>query len=104
MTRIATRSVILALIVSVGLACASSPQESDDAVEEPPVTSCAEPRSQVCTMEYIPVCGHRYDGERKTYPNACSACSDSEVSGRHPGACEEPDPEPDDPDDNESTE
>jgi len=90
-------SLILAMIVSVGLACARAPQKSDDAVPEPPVTSCAEPRPQACTMEYIPVCGHRYDGERKTYPNACSACSDSEVSGRHPGACEEPDPGPDDP-------
>ena len=93
MTRIATSSMILALILSVGLACASSPEKSDDAAPEPPVTSCAEPRSQVCTMEYIPVCGHLYSGERKTYPNACSACSDSEVSGRHPGPCEEPAPE-----------
>ena len=104
MTRIATKSLILALIGVLGLACASSSQKSDDAVEEPPVTSCAEPRSQVCTMEYIPVCGHRYDGERKTYPNACSACSDSDISGRHPGACEEPAPEPGDPDGSEATE
>jgi hypothetical protein len=90
-------TLILALIVSVGLACASSPQESDEAAVEPPVTSCAEPRPQACTMEYIPVCGHRYDGERKTYPNACSACSDPDVSGRDPGACQEPAPEGSDP-------
>ena len=96
-------TVILAMISTVGIACASSSQKSDVA-DEVPVTACAEPRPQACTMEYIPVCGHRYDGERKTYPNACSACSDSEVSGRHPGACEEPDPEPDDPDGSESTE
>ena len=96
--------LILAMIVSVALACARSPQKPDDAVEEPPVTSCAEPRPQACTMEYIPVCGHSYDGERKTYPNACSACSDSEVSGRHPGACEEPAPDPEDPSGDESTE
>ena len=83
-------ALIFAMIVSVGLACASSPQESDDATEEVPVTSCAEPRPQACTREYIPVCGHLYNGERKTYPNACSACSDPSVSGRRPGACEPP--------------
>ncbi len=55
-------------------------------------------------MEYIPVCGHSYDDERKTYPNACSACADSEVAGRHPGACAEPEPDPDDPPESESTE
>ena len=86
-------TLILALIGIVGLACASSPKKSEDAVEEPPVTACAEPRPQACTMEYIPVCGHRYDDERKTYPNACSACADSEVAGRHPDACKEPDPD-----------
>ena len=95
MTRIAARSLVLALIGIVGIACASSPQKSDDAAPEPPVTACAVPRPQACTMEYIPVCGHLYSGERKTYSNACAACSDSEVSGRHPGACEEPDPNPD---------
>jgi hypothetical protein len=95
---------ILAMISTIGVACSSSPEKSDDAEEGPPITSCAEPRFQACTMEYIPVCGHRYDGGRKTYANACSACSDSEVSGRHPGPCEEPAPEPDDPPDGESTE
>ena len=65
----------------------------------PPATACAEPRPQACTMEYIPVCGHRYDGERKTYPNACSACSDPDVAGRDPGPCEEPAPDPDAPPD-----
>ena len=93
-----TLTLILAVIVWVGLACARSPHEPEDA------TACAEPRPQPCTTEFIPVCGHRYDGGRKTYPNACSACSDSEVAGRHPGACDEPEPEPDDPPAGEATE
>jgi len=92
-------TVIPALLISVGMACASSPQESGDAAEEPPVTACAVPRPQACTREYIPVCGHRYSGERKTYPNACTACADPEVSGRHPGACEEPTPQQSEPSD-----
>jgi hypothetical protein len=81
--------LVLALIGIVGIACASSPQKSDDATGEAPVTSCAEPRPQACTMEYIPVCGHFYSGERKTYANACTACADPDVSGRQPGPCEE---------------
>ena len=84
-------ALILAMIGSVGIACAAPLKKSEDAPPEPPVTACAEPRSQACTMEYIPVCGHLFSGERKTYSNACSACADSEVFGRHTGACEEPD-------------
>ena len=99
-----TPTLILAMIVSVGLACARSPQKSEDAEPELPVTACAEPRPEACTLEFIPVCGHRYGGRRKTYPNACSACADSEVAGRHPGACEEPDSETDEPPESESTE
>ena len=89
--------LIVALTGAVALACSSSPDGSEDATEKVPVTACAEPRPEVCTMEYIPVCGHRYDGERKTYPNACSACSDPDVAGRDPGPCEEPTPEESDP-------
>ena len=30
-------------------------------------------------MEYVPVCAELEDGSRKTYSNACSACSDKDV-------------------------
>jgi hypothetical protein len=80
----------VALIGALALACSSSPDGSEDATEKVPVTACAEPRPELCTMEYIPVCGHHYSGERKTYSNACAACSDPDVSGRRPGPCEEP--------------
>ena len=88
MTRTAARSLALALIGIAGIACAAPRQKTKDAAPEPPVTACAVPRPEACTMEYIPVCGHLYSGERKTYPNACSACADPDVSGRDPGACE----------------
>jgi hypothetical protein len=92
-SRSAGWTLVLALVGVLGLACASSPQESDEAAEEPPVTACAEPRRQACTREFMPVCGHLYSGERKTYDNACTACADPDVAGRHPGPCEEPAPE-----------
>ena len=49
--------------------------------------TCTDPRPQVCTMDYTPVCGVRVDQTSKTYSNGCSACSDSEVVGYQEGAC-----------------
>lgn len=40
---------------------------------------CEDPRPEMCTQEYVPVCGERMDGSRKTYGNACSACADINV-------------------------
>lgn len=60
---------------------------------------CSDPRPQMCTREYKPVCANRDTGIRcvttpcpaaewKTYGNACDACSDKAVTGYRPGACE----------------
>jgi tetratricopeptide (TPR) repeat protein len=48
---------------------------------------CADPRPQMCTRDYRPACGLRRDGSRKTYGNACSACSDPDVVTQGAGAC-----------------
>jgi tetratricopeptide (TPR) repeat protein len=48
---------------------------------------CADPRPQMCTRDYRPACGQRRDGSRKTYGNACTACSDSDVVTQSAGAC-----------------
>jgi len=49
--------------------------------------ACAEPRPQMCTMDYRPACGLRRDNSRKTYSNACSACADAQVISQSAGAC-----------------
>jgi hypothetical protein len=49
--------------------------------------SCEDPRPDVCAQNYLPVCGALDDGTRKTYSNACSACSDVNVVGYAPDAC-----------------
>ena len=55
---------------------------------------CPEPRPQLCTMDYTPVCARRCaddsceQAEMKTYANACTACADSRVVYQQPGACE----------------
>ena len=51
-------------------------------------TICVEPRPEVCTMDYRPVCARLESGERRTYSNACGACADPEVAASVPGACE----------------
>ena len=51
-------------------------------------TLCVDPRPQVCTMDYLPVCAALQDGTEATYPNACGACADTGVRSHRPGICE----------------
>jgi len=53
------------------------------------LTVCTEPRPQMCTRDYRPVCAQLSDGTFKTYSNGCTACSDISVTGYRKGACEE---------------
>lgn len=74
------------------------------AVEKPPDPTidakCQDPRPELCTQEYDPVCALRDTGVRcvttpcpsaewKTYGNACMACNDTDVMGYRPGECTE---------------
>jgi hypothetical protein len=49
---------------------------------------CLDPRPQVCTMEYDPVCATLDSDDSKTYANACDACADPAVVAYLPGSCE----------------
>lgn len=62
------------------------------------LTECTEPRPEMCTQQYDPVCAQVDTGVRcikapcpsavyKTMGNACSACSDVKVYGYFPGEC-----------------
>lgn len=73
---------------------------------EPPqpqgsVTTCSEPRREMCTRDYRPVCADVDTGircirapcpsvEQKTYSNGCTACADPHVTGHRPGSCAAP--------------
>jgi alkaline phosphatase D len=50
-------------------------------------TKCTDPRPQICTMDYRPVCGMKSDGSQATYSNGCGACSDPEVVEYIEGEC-----------------
>ncbi|HBE91456.1 MAG TPA: hypothetical protein DDW55_02650 [Gammaproteobacteria bacterium] len=52
-------------------------------------TKCTDPRPQLCTMDYQPVCAKKSDGTHRTYANGCGACSDSEVIEYLAGECKD---------------
>jgi hypothetical protein len=71
---------------------------SADDYRSPELTMCTDPRYEICTDEYAPVCGLRYTGivcvttpcestEKITYSNACAACRDPDAISHYPGEC-----------------
>lgn len=50
-------------------------------------TACSEPRPQVCTMEWAPVCATTLAGASKQYASSCNACADDQVTGYRNGEC-----------------
>jgi hypothetical protein len=62
---------------------------TEGACEQPKLaaTECNDPRPEVCTMDYNPVCGQREDWSKETYGNGCDACSDPDVVSHVPGEC-----------------
>jgi len=55
--------------------------------KEKKITICTEPRPQICTREYNPVCATLNDGSVKTYATGCTACSDTKVIHYMAGVC-----------------
>lgn len=78
-----SRSSGLSGLVLLLAGCALSAEQA------PPTGArvCAEPRPEVCTMDYAPVCGLRRAAPRRSYGNACGACADPAVAAYLPGAC-----------------
>jgi len=78
--------IIMSILALILLGCEKQPvnlSPQQDYLDK----VCKNPRPQICTREYIPVCG-TVAAEVKTYGNACTACSDSNVSSYRTGACE----------------
>ena len=79
-------TILLLALVTGG--CASSNETTDNSTAAGNITACTEPRPQICTREYRPVCATLADGSTKTYATGCTACSDPKVSGYRNLACE----------------
>ncbi len=65
-------------------ACSIAQTEVNEQAEAVP---CKNPRPQICTMNYDPVCGLHKDHSSKTYSNGCGACADAEVISWQKGQC-----------------
>ena len=85
-------------LCATGLIACSNPEPGKPVANEDAVV-CKDPRPEMCTQEYLPVCATRDNGvrcvttpcestETVTYSNGCMACSDPAVYFYHPGACE----------------
>ncbi len=53
------------------------------------VSQCSDPRPQVCTMEYAPVCARLVRGGERQYSSGCNACADDAVAAYLSGPCPE---------------
>jgi hypothetical protein len=80
------KTVVMALGLFLG-ACASTGDEHS--MPAAAATVCEDPRPQMCTMDYRPVCGTLNDGSSKTYANSCGACADAAVTSWVENACPE---------------
>ena len=80
--------LLLAALSQLSISCASYSEKND--INEPGATDvilCEEPRPQICTREYNPVCATLQDGSSKTYATGCTSCSDSSVRAYQAGEC-----------------
>jgi len=97
-----TYRVIFTLCVAIFIsACVSSTSSTPSTNEENLVqlVECTDPRPQICTREYMPVCATKDTGikcvgkqcptsKKVTYATGCTACADQKVRGYMPGECD----------------
>ena len=84
------RSFFLVSLSLLSIACATTVDEKNEFNNEPGALDlilCEEPRPQICTREYNPVCGTLQDGSTKTGSTGCTSCSDPDVVGYNMGVC-----------------
>lgn len=83
------KATLMLVIISCLGACAN---QSVEPMMPEGVIACSEPRPQICTREYRPVCGYTFNNSNsiseKTYATGCTACAHPSVQAYRPEACE----------------
>ncbi|MFV2059515.1 MAG: hypothetical protein ACC653_02455 [Gammaproteobacteria bacterium] len=79
-------SSILSILLVVS-ACETTVAQNEVPVEVTTITTCSEPRPQICTNEYKPVCATLDDGKQETYATGCTACADTFVVSYQKDVC-----------------
>lgn len=77
------RAMLLTTLVLLAACSANTPAP----VQSLTTNQCSEPRPQVCTLEYNPVCGELAGGTRTEYSSPCNACAHDAVIRYIPGKC-----------------
>ena len=83
--QISLKQICLALTLVMALQVSGCSTSKETLPEN--LVHCEDPRPEMCTLEYLPVCGFLTDGQSKTYGNGCGACAVKEVVGFLPQAC-----------------
>ena len=89
--------LILISIFFCGSCSVNNPDQTEKHSET--TVECKDPRPQICTREYMPVCATKYTGvncvttpcpstEELTYATGCTACADTKVIHYRSGECE----------------
>jgi hypothetical protein len=74
-------------IIYLGLVTACATTHPDNTTATSALNQCKDPRPEVCTQDYRPVCATLQDGLHKVYSNGCMACSDTMVESWVEGEC-----------------
>ena len=85
-----SRMFLLVSLSLLSVACATAYDKENENYNEPGALDlilCEEPRPQICTREYNPVCAKLHNGVSKTHSTGCTSCSDPDVVGYKMGAC-----------------
>jgi len=80
--------VLFSVLLIAANGCAATADDQSAAEADKDLVTCTDPRPQMCTMEYLPVCARLGEGgnaEWKTYASGCSSCSDPKVTVYKPG-------------------
>jgi hypothetical protein len=79
---------LTALALTILSACSATSVTGADPPTPADLIRCTQPRPQICTREYVPVCATLKDHSEATYATGCTACSDPDVVGYRPDPCE----------------
>ena len=83
--------LIIGTIGLLSVACTPAQNDVREPIPDEPgaldIILCEEPRPQICTKEYDPVCATLDDGSTRTGATGCTSCSDPKVVSYTKGAC-----------------
>ena len=77
---------LITLMLSSGLAACSA-NNTNTMLAATQEQQCTEPRPEICTRDYRPVCANLKDGTQKTFANGCGACADANADSWIEGEC-----------------